>query len=129
MELKQLLKKVEAVYCDMDGVIADFKAKPNAPERYDKEKGFFKNLQPIETNLLALKKIIGFGGRVYILSTSPNKQADKDKMIWLKKYLKELPKENVIFCRKGKPKTKYVKNLKGALLLADYSKNLIEWKE
>ena len=42
------------IYCDMDGVLADFNAENNAVERFKKEKGFFKKLQPIIENLEGL---------------------------------------------------------------------------
>ena len=55
------------VYCDMDGVIADFNNEPNALQRFDNEKGFFKNLKPMNewgfNQLLNNKNI-----RLFILS-------------------------------------------------------------
>ena len=71
------------VYCDMDGVIADFEGQKNALERFQTEKGFFKQLTPINKEgfqaLLNNPYI-----NLYILSASPNKQADRDKIEWLK---------------------------------------------
>ena len=68
------------IYCDMDGVIANFNAEPHALKRFAVEKGFFKTLKPMSKNLQALRVLNQLKGvNVYILSASPNRQADKDK--------------------------------------------------
>ena len=71
------------VYLDMDGVIADFNNEPKALERFTTENGFFRDLKVMNkwavNQLLAMENI-----NVFILSASPNKQADKDKMAFLK---------------------------------------------
>lgn len=54
------------VYCDMDGVLADFDAEPNAVERFRNEKDFFANLTPIAENLLGLATLKFLGAKVYI---------------------------------------------------------------
>ena len=51
------MKKLN-IYCDMDGVLADFNAEINAVERFKKEKGFFKRLKPFERNVNALRELI-----------------------------------------------------------------------
>ena len=90
------MKKLN-IYCDMDGVLADFNAEINAVERFKKEKGFFKRLKPFERNVRALRKLIlNKNVNVYILSASPNARADKDKIKWLKKYMPFIKKENII---------------------------------
>lgn len=124
-----MLTKNLHIYCDMDGVLANFEKEPNAVSRYDKEKGFFTKLEPITKNLQGLKNLIANGYQVKILSASPNEQADKDKRKWLTQYLPELKSENVILSRTGEMKAKYVKEkMHHTLLIDDYSKNLIEWK-
>ena len=42
--MKKTRKNLLNIYCDMDGVIADFNNEPNAVERFATEKGFFKKL-------------------------------------------------------------------------------------
>ena len=84
------------LFVDLDGTVARFNVR-NALERFDKEKGFFSKLlayKGIEVlNELATK------GNVFVISASPNEQADNDKMIWLERYLPNVPKANITLCR------------------------------
>lgn len=113
------------IYCDMDGVVADFNNEPNAVERFRVEKGFFFKLKPIEVNVKAVKELAKYN-EVYILTASPNPRADKDKIKWLKKYMPFIAKENIIICRNGERKVDFMKSDLG-ILLDDYGKNLQEW--
>lgn len=112
-------------YCDMDGVIADFNGEVDALKRYAIEKGFFKNLKPIEKNLKVLK-LLNKIGNLYIISISPNARADRDKMKWLKKYAPFIKKDNIIILRAGLKKVDYMKSDNG-ILFDDYANNIIEW--
>ena len=118
------MKKI--YYCDMDGVLANFGAEPNALERFAVEKGFFKNLQPIVENVQALEEL-SQNNTIYILSASPNKQADKDKRAWIRQHLPFVKAYNVIICRNGENKADYMKTKKG-ILFDDYGKNCREWQ-
>lgn len=120
------MKKIN-VYLDMDGVIADFNAEENALERFTTEKGFFARLKPMNADgmkaLLSKEEI-----NLYILSASPNKQADKDKIEWLKKWYPQIKRSHIIIMRNGKNKADFMKTKKG-VLLDDYGKNCEQWRE
>ncbi|MFW6025638.1 MAG: 5' nucleotidase, NT5C type [Candidatus Woesearchaeota archaeon] len=100
-------------------------------QRFKTEKGFFKNLKPIITNLTAIKRLIRKGYKVRILTTSPNKQADKDKDKWLDTHLSEVKKRHRIYARPDTPKIEYVRASKRrySILLDDYGKNVREWNK
>lgn len=121
---------MKKLFLDLDGTLARFNVK-NALKRFDKEKGFFENLKAYkgieEVNKLALK------GNVFIISASPNEQADKDKMKWISKYLPHIPIDNITLCRIGEDKARVIQKKynftidKECFLLDDYTKNLNEW--
>ena len=122
------------LFLDLDGTLAKFNNKRNALERFDNEIGFFANLKPYKyievINELAKSNNV----EVFVISATPNEQADKNKKIWINKYLKDIKKKNICFCRIGKNKANEIeKQLKikidnKCLLLDDYTNNLIEWK-
>lgn len=121
---------MKRLFIDLDGTIAKFNVK-NALKRFDKEKGFFANLGAyvgVEIiNELALTN------RVFVISASPNDQADSDKLLWLSKYLPNIKSENITLCRLGENKAKIIEDKykitidDNCYLLDDYSKNLFEW--
>lgn len=122
------------LFLDLDGTLAKFNSKKNALQRFDNEVGFFANLKPykyIETinDLASSGKI-----EVFIISATPNDQADLDKMTWIKKYLHQVKDTNICFCRLNENKAKVIKDKlnitidNNCYLLDDYTKNLIEWK-
>lgn len=119
------------IFLDLDGTLAKFNVK-NSLKRFDNEKGFFaklgayKNIEHI--NEMAKQK------NIYIISASPNEQADNDKKTWIQKYLPNIPKQNIVLCRLGINKAKHIENKlnikidKTCILLDDYTKNLVEWE-
>lgn len=122
------------LFLDLDGTLAKFNSKRNALKRFDNEIGFFANLKPYkyieQVNALALSKTVN----VYIISATPNEQANLDKLTWINKYLDNVSKENICFSRIGENKAKVIKDKLNitidnkCLLLDDYTKNLIEWQ-
>ena len=123
------------LFLDMDGTLAKFNSKKNALQRFATEKGFFATLKPFKhiekVNELALRTDI----EVYIISATPNEQADSDKMIWIKKYLNNIKEQNICFCRIGTNKANEIKRQlnididNNCLLLDDYTNNLIDWNK
>ena len=122
---------MKKIFLDLDGTLAKFNVK-NALARFAVEKGFFERLgayKGIETINEMAK-----AGNIYIISASPNVQADNDKMKWIAKYLFNIPLENIVICRVGENKAEIIKSQlnimidKTTVLLDDYTKNLIEWE-
>lgn len=122
---------MKKIFLDLDGTLARFNVR-NALERFDKEVGFF-------ANLLAYKGIeivneLAKTNQLFIISASPNEQADKDKMIWLEKYLPNISVENITLCRLGQNKAQIIQDKynitinEECYLLDDYTKNLNEWE-
>lgn len=119
------------LFIDLDGTVAKFNIR-NALERFDKEKGFFAKLGAYVG--IEVVNELAKNNNIYVISASPNEQADKDKMIWLEKYLPNISKDNITFCRLGQNKAKIIEDKysikidNNCLLLDDYTKNLNEWE-
>lgn len=122
---------MKKIFLDLDGTLARFNVR-NALKRFDNEIGFF-------ANLLAYKGIevvneLATTNQIYIISASPNEQADKDKQLWLNKYLPNVRQENITLCRLGQNKAEIIQNKynitinEQCYLLDDYTKNLNEWE-
>lgn len=123
------MRKKVYYYCDMDGVLADFLAEPQAVARFENEKGFFANLKPIKANIEIIRVLVENGASVRILSASPNEQADHDKKIWLKNHMPFIKVRNIILMRNGQNKADYTKTKGCNLLFDDYGKNCEQWEE
>lgn len=115
-------------YIDLDGVLADFNSIPNAVKLFRHTPKFFLKLKPIVKNVVAVNELIESGAEVYILSSSPNKRCDGDKILWCKIYLPKLPVSHIIIIRLGENKADYMVSANG-ILFDDYGKNCRQWVE
>ena len=123
---------------DMDDTIAYFHKEKDSLQRFSQEKDFFYNLIPskllLAIQIAILDKVIS-PNDIYIISASPNKQADQDKAKWLSKYLQVIPKENIMFSRLGENKADLfikahdIKDLSSYILIDDFTKNLLQWQD
>ena len=122
---------MKKLFLDLDGTLARFNV-PNALERFDKEVGFFANLGAYKG--IEVVNELAKTNQLFIISASPNEQADKDKMEWISKYLPNVNVDKITFCRLGENKgeiiqKKYSLNINSeCYLLDDYTKNLVEWE-
>lgn len=122
---------MKKIFLDLDGTLARFNVR-NALKRFATEKGFFANLKAYK-NIEEVNEMAKTGN-VYIISASPNAQADNDKMKWIEKYLFNIPIANIIICRVGENKAEIIKSKlnimidETTVLLDDYTKNLTEWE-
>ena len=113
----------------MDGTLAKFNV-PNAVNRFESELNFFANLKAYKN--IEIINELAKNNNLYIISASSNERTDKDKMIWLKKYLPNINQANITFCRLGENKAKIIENKysitidKNCYLLDDYTHNLQE---
>lgn len=115
-------------YIDLDGVLADFNSVPNAVKLFRHTPKFFLKLKPILKNVAAVNELIESGAEVYILSSSPNKRCDTDKILWCKIYLPKLPISHIIIIRLGENKADHMVSENG-ILFDDYGKNCRQWVE
>lgn len=124
---------MKRIFLDMDGTLARFNV-PNALNRFREEEGFFSKLKPYK-GIQAINQLCEDYEEVYIISASPHRQADIDKINWVETYLPNLNLDKVILCRIGDNKAEKIeKELEiqidtDCYLLDDYTKNLQEWEE
>lgn len=119
------------VFLDLDGTLAKFNVR-NALERFDKEVGFFAKLGAYKG--IEVVNELAKTNQLFIISASPNEQADKDKMVWIQKYLPNVSIDNITLCRVGQNKAQIIEEKysikidNNCYLLDDYTKNLNEWE-
>lgn len=119
------------LFVDMDGVLAKFNPVDTLETLY--EPGYFLNLEPQETVIEAVKKLIDDPRvEVFILSSvlSDSPFALSEKHEWLATYLPEVDEKHQIFPPCGKDKKRYVPEgiRETDCLLDDYTVNLSNWE-
>lgn len=123
------------LFVDMDGTLAKWN---NVAFEQLYEEGYYRNLEPNERLLNDIKYLLQKSDYdVYVLSAylTDSQYALKEKKEWLKEHLPELPEEKQLFVPFGESKAEFFKknNLTPItatdLLLDDYTKNLLDWKE
>ena len=119
------------IFLDLDGTLAKFNVR-NALDRFDKEEGFFARLGAYKG--IEIVNELAKTNQLFIISASPNEQADNDKIKWISKFLPNVSTENITLCRLGENKAEIIQNKYNLVinsecyLLDDYTKNLIEWE-
>lgn len=119
------------LFVDMDGTLAMWHPTKKLEELY--EEGYFKNLEPYEEVVEAIRQIYTFepNVEVFILSAylSDSSYALKEKNEWLDRYLPEIDKDHRCFCHCGTDKSAAVpEGIKETdVLLDDYTVNLKDW--
>lgn len=126
------MEQKKRLFIDMDGTLAVFNPVNTLEKLY--EPGYFKDLEPIQSVLEAVKIIKRQAPEIEVnilsayLSDSP--YALDEKNAWLDRYLPEIGMENRIFPPCGADKKVYIPG--GAhetdYLLDDYTYNLQQWE-
>ena len=120
------------LFIDMDGTLAVFKHVDTLETLY--EPGYFRNLEPIQNMVDAVKHIIRRNpdAQVHILSSclSDSPYALAEKNAWLDEHLPEIDAAHRIFPPCGEEKTAYVPGgiRQTDYLLDDYTYNLRHWQ-
>lgn len=119
------------LYIDMDGTLAEFKPVDTLEKLY--EEGYFFNLKPQISVVLAVKEIIKNSPdiEVFVMSSvlSDSRYALEEKNKWIDFYLPEIDTAHRIFPPCGEDKKIYIPDgSRNNFLLDDYTKNLTLWE-
>lgn len=132
--------KNKKIFLDMDNVLALFshlgdKGDRIALARFEKERGFFYGLPPIENHLNYKVKKLQEIAEVFIISACPHERAMADKRKWLEKHIPAIRPNNMFFSFIGENKAEKIQEKTGIVidkncfLFDDYGKNCHQWKE
>lgn len=118
-------------FIDMDGTLAKWNRVDYFERLY--EKGYYKNLSPMNKVVEAVRKLIAEGEDVYSLSAylTDSKYALDEKNEWLNEHLPELDHNHRIFVPYGADKSQFIENgiNENDYLLDDYTQNLLQWEQ
>lgn len=116
------------LFVDMDGVLAFYNKNIECIDVLF-QKGYFRDLLPINTVIDSMKMLHDEGIDLYILSSvidSPYAISEKNE--WLDHYLPEIKKDKRIYCPYGVDKSTVIKDIcKNDFLLDDFTDNLRMW--
>lgn len=117
-------------FFDMDGVAAKY---ISTKFPWWLEPNIFRELEPQQDVINAIKHLIHTGKEVYTLSAYhlSTPQVKTDKIYWLSKHLPEIDDEHMIFTLCGQNKADYIPTgLKETdILLDDFNPNLTAWED
>lgn len=115
------------LYLDMDGTMANFYKELHCMERMYTDKTFFARLEPHALTFAVATILQQHRENIYILSACLDESVERQKREWLREYLPNLKKDNIIFTGIDESKADRVKPESADVLIDDYSKNLNDW--
>lgn len=137
MKFKDYYSKPQyKLYCDIDGVLADFEKAAYAinpkfkTEWFKIPKGFFASLDKMsDADILMRFLKEHFGSNLYILTALPedfdDPNAAQDKRDWIERYY-QIPQEKVYVVPREN-KQNFTENNKNNILIDDRKSNIKEW--
>lgn len=119
-----------SIYFDMDNTLDLWCNKGEDKLSLEKvaEKGFFRNLEPLDDCCLAIPLLQELGLGVFVKSAcSQTPYCKPEKMEWLAHFLPTISEKNIILCELGENKSENIPDIQNSILVDDYGNNLDEW--
>lgn len=118
------------IYFDMDNTVALFCKYGEDALSLAKvhKKGFFRHLAPVSGCKIIIPMLQEMGFRVRIISScAETPYCRREKREWIHEHLPSIDDSDIVFCRIGQNKAKYVYDIKNSILVDDYDVNLEDW--